>query len=205
MEQAGDGIFLLDDQFRIAEVNRAAELMLGCEHGVMHGRPVTDFIAAEDLREAPPRFDELQRGGVVLRERTMVRSDGSRINVEVHTRRIAPGFYFGIARDITSRRSLEARLRQAEKLEAIGMLAGGVAHDLNNHLTVILGHCGLLLESLPEHAATSADVNAIQLAAVAGVRPPPGTAANRLRPERAHSGALADASPARRRGRHRHP
>src|ERR1044071_348689 len=66
------------------------------------------------------------------------------------------------------RRRLEAELRQAQKLEAIGHLAGGVAHDFNNILMVIQGYTDLLLAEAPETGTTRSDLREIQEAARRG-------------------------------------
>jgi PAS domain S-box-containing protein len=78
----------------------------------------------------------------------------------------------GVTRDVTERvraeeerRQLERRMQQAQRLEGLGILAGGVAHDFNNLLTPILGEAGLLLEQLPPDSALRPPLQSIQKAA----------------------------------------
>jgi PAS domain S-box-containing protein len=71
----------------------------------------------------------------------------------------------GTVQDITERRQLEDQLRQSQKMEAIGRLAGGIAHDLNNALTAIAGYAELALGELPPGQAARADVEEIRRAA----------------------------------------
>src|SRR5262245_26043689 len=70
--------------------------------------------------------------------------------------------------EIEDRRRLEAELRQAQKLEAIGHLAGGVAHDFNNILMVIQGYADLLLAEAPDAGTARSDLREIQEAARRG-------------------------------------
>ena len=71
---------------------------------------------------------------------------------------------FGILRDVTDQRALEARFLQAQKMEAVGRLAGGLAHDYNNMLGVILGNAELLLDELPPDAQVREHVAEIRRA-----------------------------------------
>ncbi|HMB79737.1 MAG TPA: PAS domain-containing protein [Vicinamibacterales bacterium] len=71
----------------------------------------------------------------------------------------------GTVQDITERRQLEDQLRQSQKMEAIGRLAGGIAHDLNNALTAIAGYAELALGEVGSDHAARADVEEIRRAA----------------------------------------
>jgi nitrogen-specific signal transduction histidine kinase/CheY-like chemotaxis protein len=78
--------------------------------------------------------------------------------------------YFFIGRDMTERVTLESQLRQAQKMEAVGQLTGGVAHDFNNILTVIIGMTELLSDELAGNAELSPIVAAVDEAATRGAQ-----------------------------------
>ncbi|MDE3174457.1 MAG: PAS domain S-box protein, partial [Gemmatimonadota bacterium] len=103
-------------------------------------------------------------------ETVRIRRDGTRVNVLMHTAalRDAAGEVVGVMGmfvDVTERRQIEMRLRNAQKMEAVGLLAGGVAHDFNNLLTAIKGFSSLLLEAVGDNQAAQECVDEIVRAA----------------------------------------
>jgi two-component system, cell cycle sensor histidine kinase and response regulator CckA len=98
-------------------------------------------------------------------ERVYRRKDGTTFPVEVIvSQRNFEGqdYILAVARDISHQKRLEAQLRQAQKLEAVGQLAAGVAHNFNNMLTAVMGYVGLALDTLPANHPIASDLEGVQ-------------------------------------------
>ena len=181
LDSAFDAIVTIDLAGAIVELNTAAERMFGYSREEALGRELAALIVPEELREDHRRALARQphdRPSQIIGQRLeleAVRADGTRFPIELSVSRIddAAGVRFTAwIRDLTERRRTEdalrlseAQLRQAQKMEAVGRLAGGVAHDFNNVLTAIFGYADLVLDSLDAGDARREDVEEIKRAA----------------------------------------
>jgi len=131
----------------------------------------SDFIYPEDRERVLNAFASLKTSAPSLDiEYRIVRPDGEIRWVRVRGFQVRNAEdklirHAGIVTDITDRKRIEAQLIQAQKMETVGQLAGGIAHEFNSILTAILGHGGLLLRALPEESRLIKNVNAINKAA----------------------------------------
>lgn len=153
LDNAGDIIFTCDLQGNLTWVNRAAEILTGYTRAELLEQSPGHIVAPSDFGRTRQMLERKLRGEPeTTYEIALVTKEGRRIATEVNSRLImsdgAPVGVQCIVRDVTVRKQLEEKQRQTEKLEAIGQLAGGVAHDFNNLMTVILGYSDIISQKI---------------------------------------------------------
>jgi two-component system, cell cycle sensor histidine kinase and response regulator CckA len=157
LQAAIDAVIAIDKAGYITEFNPAAERMFGYRRDAALGKELASLLIPDDLRDRHraglARYLDSGISTIIGRriELRGLRADGQEFPVELAINRVQlPGspMFIGYVRDISEHKRLEESLVQSQKIEAIGQLAGGVAHDFNNMLTVIAGFSTLLLEDL---------------------------------------------------------
>jgi len=146
-----DLFMLADGDGRISSVNPAWTALLGRTTESIEGQMLSTLVADQEqprLRDVLARFGQVNRGRDI--DLRMCHVDGTVRTVSWTVVKLPNGQYYGAGRDISERLSLEAQLRQVQKMESIGQLTGGVAHDFNNLLTVILGNLETLQRAQSE-------------------------------------------------------
>lgn len=171
LEQIGEGVIITDEAANIQYVNPAFEKITGFtreevlgknprllqsgKHDRTFYRELWDALIAGCVWKG--RFVNKKKDGTLYKEDATIspvtNKHGNTIN------------YVGVKRDVTREMKLEEQLRQAQKMESIGVLAGGVAHDFNNLLTTIMGNADLALMELKEDTSAQRNVLEIQKAA----------------------------------------
>jgi two-component system, cell cycle sensor histidine kinase and response regulator CckA len=157
---------------RFVEFNRRFCEIVGYSREELQNLPFAVLTHPEDLGLSLETLRRLKAGMIREHswEKRYLRKDGSIVWVTLTVSAIwavagIPDFFIAIVQDITARKQLEEQFRQAQKMDAIGQLSGGVAHDFNNILAVIKGHVGLLEVTGRVTPAISASIGQIAAAA----------------------------------------
>jgi two-component system cell cycle sensor histidine kinase/response regulator CckA len=143
LEASPNGVLVLDSRARVVDINPAAESILGCSAHDVLGRPGSEVLPALSSAAGAPHV-----------ELTFVR-EGIERSYDLHVAPIRR--YSGqlvLLMDITERKRMTMHLLQAQKMDALGLMAGGITHDFNNLLTGILGN----LSIIREHAGQNAEL-----------------------------------------------
>jgi len=154
VENIDIGVTLLAPDYTIIATNPARAGMMGKPVRELVGKKCYQvFRNADEVCQDCPCHRSLETGRPAELETEIVREDGSKISMRIRALPIlgedgtAKGFV-ELVEDITDRLRFEAQLHHAAKMEAIGRLAGGMAHDFNNYLTTIIGYSHLLLQQM---------------------------------------------------------
>jgi two-component system, cell cycle sensor histidine kinase and response regulator CckA len=170
VENFRDVIYTADAEGKVTYVNSAVESILGYSPAEMTGQSLFEFLHGEDAGAFKGHFHQCASGDVGEAEYRIVSKTGEELWVRSSCWPVRGGSgkhgLQGVWMDVTRRKKEEAartefleRLRRAEKIEALGIVAGAVAHDLNNALGILVGYAELLLHDLPagshlrEHAS----------------------------------------------------
>ena len=152
----------IDVEGKLVQTNRALQEMLGYSADEFRSMMFTDFTHAEDIEESRQFAEELHSGkrNNYWLEKRYIRKDGRIVWAQtgVSAVRDASGkilYVIPMIQDITERKRLEEQLRHSQKMQAVGQLAGGVAHDFNNQLGIIKGYVDLSLRALPDDSPPS--------------------------------------------------
>jgi PAS domain S-box-containing protein len=151
-EESPLGVLLAEpDTRRIVQANPAFCRMLGFEPAQVAGRTIAELMHVDD-REMLDRAIRDGGGADVEVEARHVTRSGAISWARVHLTQLSaldgrPGLLLALTEDVTREKRVEAELRQAQKMEAIGQLTGGIAHDFNNLLGVIIGNVEFLIDT----------------------------------------------------------
>ena len=154
LDASPDAVLVVGRDGTVAETNPAGlDLFEVAATGDLAGTPLTDFVCAEQREAFGVCLEALWRGEKSYAEFESMGRHGRRRWVEMHAAPLRDSggdviSFLGILRDNTARRELDKQFIQAQKMEVVGHLASGVAHDFNNILGIVMGYTEILMSGM---------------------------------------------------------
>ncbi|HZC95152.1 MAG TPA: PAS domain S-box protein, partial [Bradyrhizobium sp.] len=169
-ETSHDLILVTDTAGNFIQVSPSAKTILGYDPAEMIGHSAVEFIHPEDLDNTRREMRTARRGQSRRTfETRFINKEGKPVALNWTGTWSEPvRRHFFIGRDLTEKRAAEAQIRHVQKMDSIGQLTGGVAHDFNNILTVITGTIGILEEAVADQPELVAIARLIDEAAERG-------------------------------------
>jgi PAS domain S-box-containing protein len=169
-ETSQDLILVTDTKGTFVQVSPSSMTILGYRPDEMIGHSAVEFIHPDDLESTRNEMRSARRGQHMRNfETRYVHKDGQAVTLTWMGAWSEPvRRHFFVGRDLTEKHAAEAQIRQAQKMDAVGQLTGGVAHDFNNILTVITGTIGILSEAVADRPQLVAIAKMIDEAAERG-------------------------------------
>ncbi len=172
LQALGDGLCILDPSGQVSSANPSARHMMGADEDVS-GLTIGDLCTLLDGNGTEVRWEDLGRDGHLREEfGHLVRTNGRKVPISfvinAVVQRSGRTNIVLVFRDISARleaesreQALRAQITRGARMESLGLLAGGVAHDLNNILGPVVAYPGIMLQDLPEDSELRADLLAI--------------------------------------------
>ena len=169
-DSSNDLILVTDTAGNFIQVSPSVTVILGYQPSDMIGHSAVEFIHPDDLEHTRREMRAARRGQSKRNfETRYVNKEGKAVALNWTGTWSEPvRRHFFIGRDLTEKQAAEAQLRHAQKMDAVGQLTGGVAHDFNNILTVITGTIGILEEAVADRPQLAAVAKLIDEAAERG-------------------------------------
>ena len=164
MEHLTDGVSLIVDE-RWVYANPGLARLVGCTTEELVGQSPIEILVPHDRPRGLARLQAVVAGESAPRtEFELLRRDGTVVPILASSQRIeldGRWAILSVVRDLREQRQLEEQLRQAQRLESVGQLAGGVAHNFNNALAAIIGYSELITRELDDTHPVLPDVRKV--------------------------------------------